>query len=172
MPKTKQPYCYTVCRLASARSSWRLNWTELQNNNNDNSKLTSCVLEHKVDGCSTSIKLSILHLKFIFCTADIPTQLSKYSRPANTSLISKVNLLLTYLFTYILTYSMEPSRSWEANLLSASQEIPRILWNPMVHYRIHLCSPSVLTWASSIQSISPHPTSWRSILILSSKLIC
>ena len=27
-----------------------------------------------------------------------------------------------------------------------------------------------LSWASSIQSISPHPTSWRSILILSSHL--
>jgi hypothetical protein len=27
-----------------------------------------------------------------------------------------------------------------------------------------------LTWASSIQSIPPHPTSWRSILILSSQL--
>ena len=27
-----------------------------------------------------------------------------------------------------------------------------------------------LSWASSIQSIPPHPTSWRSILILSSRL--
>ena len=43
----------------------------------------------------------------------------------------------------LFTYSMEQSPSWEANHLSASQEIPRILWNPKVHYRIHKCPPPV-----------------------------
>jgi len=42
---------------------------------------------------------------------------------------------------YLLTHSMEQSPSWEANWFSASQEIPRILWNPKVHYRIHKCPP-------------------------------
>ena len=36
-----------------------------------------------------------------------------------------------------LTYSMVHSPSWEANWFAASQEIPRILWNPKVHYRIN-----------------------------------
>jgi hypothetical protein len=65
---------------------------------------------------------------------------------------------------------MEQSCSWEANRFSASQETPRILWNPNVRYRIHKCPPSILSWTKSIQSIPPHPTSWRSILILSTHL--
>jgi hypothetical protein len=44
---------------------------------------------------------------------------------------------------YSLTNSTEQRPSSEADSFSASQEIPRILWNPEVHYHIHNSPPPV-----------------------------
>jgi len=44
---------------------------------------------------------------------------------------------------YLLTHSMVQSHSRAANWFAASQEIPRISWNPKVHYRTHKRPPPV-----------------------------
>ena len=65
---------------------------------------------------------------------------------------------------------MVQSPSWEANWFAASQVILCISRNPKVHYRTHKRPPPTPSWARPIQSIYPHPTSWRSVLISSTHL--
>jgi hypothetical protein len=50
--------------------------------------------------------------------------------------------------------SMKMSHSWEATSYAAAQKLPRILWNPMVHYRVHK-SPTLVRFLSQID---PHTT--------------
>ena len=53
---------------------------------------------------------------------------------------------------------MVQSPSWEANWFAASQEIPRISWNPKVHYRTHKRPPpvSILGQPNSVHIPTSH----------------
>jgi hypothetical protein len=70
----------------------------------------------------------------------------------------------------LLTYSMDHSTSWEAKRFSASQEIPRILRNPKVHYRIRKCPTTVIILSHIDPVNTPTPHLLKSILILFSHL--
>jgi hypothetical protein len=68
------------------------------------------------------------------------------------------------------TNYMGQSPSSEANKSSASQEILRILQNSKFITACTRARHLSLSWSRSVQSLPPHHTSWRTILILSSHL--
>ena len=86
-----------------------------------------------------------------------------------TQLLTLPSQLLTYLLTYLLT-------PWCRALLEKLTGLQLVKKFPTFHgtrrfitalTRVHHLP---LSWASPIQSIYPHSTSWRSILILSTHL--
>jgi len=90
---------------------------------------------------------TLIHAKEYFLPDSSISQSPRIARP--TDLQCKNDVCYSpYVLTRrrgsnILTYSIVQSPSWEANWFAASQEIPRISWNPKVHYRTHKRPPPV-----------------------------
>ena len=59
---------------------------------------------------------------------------------------------------YLLTYLLVQSPSCESDWIAASQEIPRILWSPKVHYHTHKRPPpvSILGQPNSVHIPTSH----------------
>ena len=82
--------------------------------------------------------------------------------------------LLTYCLTYLLTYLLTP---WCRVLLEKLTGLQLVKKFPTFHGTRKFITALTnvrhlsLSWASPIQSIYPHPTSWRFILILSTHLL-
>ena len=88
-----------------------------------------------------------------------------YIKSINSEDKLKLFTTITYLLTPWSTVLLEKLTGFAAN-----QEIPRILWNPEVHYRTHKRPPPVPILSQLHPVPKSLPTSWRSILILSSHL--
>ena len=68
----------------------------------------------------------------------------------------------TSLLPYLFTDSTEQRPFREANRSSAGQEIPRMVWNPKVHYRMHKSPPPAPT-LSHIDPIHAFPSLFSKI---------
>ena len=98
----------------------------------------------------------------------------KHVGVANLSwIVYLLTSFLTYLLTYLLTHSLTPCSRVLLDKLTVSQllkKFPAFYGTRRFITAVTSASDLSLSWASSIQSIPPHPNSWRYILILSSHL--
>jgi len=77
------------------------------------------------------------------------------------------------IITYLITHSLTPYSTVLLEKLTVSQPVKKFPTFYETRWFITTFTSArqlSLSWASSIQSIPPHPTSWRSILIVSSHL--
>ena len=106
-------------------------------------------------------------------SARISAHMTPFDRGTTDPFQRSRTVCLTYLLTYLLNYLLTPCSTVLLQKLTGSQLVKKFFtfygtWRFITAFTsAHHLS---LSWARSIQSIPPHPTSWRSILILISHL--
>ena len=91
----------------------------------------------------------------------------KYFQMFRSNVLSSSSRVFVNVLTLVFTDFVNKSPAWESYWFSASQEMPRILWNQTVHYSLYKCLSAVPILTQIHPVHAPHPMSWRSVLILS-----
>jgi len=119
----------------------------------------------------------VFHFKFVWNEESphiIPILLRSFQCLTYTYLINYLlTFFLTCLLTYLLTYLLTPWNRVLLENLNSSQlvkKFPAFYGNRRFITAFRSACLLSLYWASSIQSVPSHPTSWRSMLVLSSHL--
>jgi hypothetical protein len=65
---------------------------------------------------------------------------------------------------------MEQNPHWEADSRLGNKEVPHLLWNPKVHYRVHKSQllESILSQMNPIHALTPYSSEIRFNIILPS----
>ena len=94
------------------------------------------------------------------------------SWPVPKSIVNE-RYIYIYIYIYLLTYLLTPRSRVLLEKLSGSKPVKNFpaFYGTRRFITAHTSAHHLsISWARSIQSVPPHPTSWRSILILSSHL--
>ena len=115
-------------------------------------------------------KSRIMYLVYIQITASEQTQNLEHSHCTHNATIYHQNIrgLINKTEELLIVISMKQSISWEANWPPDRQEIPTFYGTQRLTTAFTTAYHLSLFWATLIQSMPPHPISWRSILKISS----